>query len=55
VFLDQAEYGRSRPIFRGYARISEKLGRAIESVLLGKSSPTEALKDAQRRLDLIFQ
>ncbi len=55
VFLDQAEYGRARPIFRGYARISEKLGRAIEAVLLGKSSPTEALEDAQRRLDLIFQ
>ncbi|HAJ64519.1 MAG TPA: ABC transporter substrate-binding protein [Cyanobacteria bacterium UBA8543] len=55
VFLEQAEYGRSRPIFRGYARISEKLGRAIEAVLLGKSSPTEALKYAQRRLDLIFQ
>ena len=55
VFLEQAESGRSRPIFRGYARISEKLGRAIEAVLLGKSSPTEALKYAQRRLDLIFQ
>jgi multiple sugar transport system substrate-binding protein len=55
VFLDQAEYGRSRPIFRGYSRISEKLGRAIEAVLLGKSSPAEALKDAQRRLDLIFR
>jgi multiple sugar transport system substrate-binding protein len=55
VFLEQAEYGRSRPIFRGYSRISESLGRAIESVLLGKSSPKEALEKAQRRLDLIFQ
>ena len=54
VFLEQAEFARSRPIFRGYSRISEKLGRAIESVLLGKSSPVEALKDAQQRLNLIF-
>jgi multiple sugar transport system substrate-binding protein len=55
VFLEQAEYARSRPIFRGYSRISEKLGRAIETVLLGKSSPKKALEEAQRRLDLIFQ
>jgi multiple sugar transport system substrate-binding protein len=55
VFLDQAEFGRSRPIFKGYSRISESLGRAIESVLLGKSSPPEALENAQRRLDIIFQ
>ncbi|MEW6496351.1 MAG: extracellular solute-binding protein, partial [Cyanobacteriota bacterium] len=55
VFVQQAGYGRSRPIFRGYSRISENLGRAIESVLLGKSSPQEALKKAQQRLELIFQ
>ena len=55
VFLEQAKYGRSRPIFPGYSRISENLGRAIEAVLLGKSSPVEALKAAQQRLNLIFQ
>lgn len=55
VFLQQAEFGRSRPIFRGYSRISENLGRAIEAVLLGKSSAKEALETAQRRLDLIFR
>jgi multiple sugar transport system substrate-binding protein len=55
VFLKQAEYGRSRPIFRGYSRISESLGRAIEAVLLGKSSPKNALEKAQQRLNLIFQ
>jgi multiple sugar transport system substrate-binding protein len=55
VFLEQADYGRSRPIFKEYSRISESLGRAIESVLLGKSSPQAALEKAQRRLDLIFQ
>jgi multiple sugar transport system substrate-binding protein len=55
VFLDQAKYGRSRPIFPGYNRISDSLGRAIESVLLGKSSPTHSLKATQQRLDLIFK
>ncbi|HEY9630678.1 MAG TPA: ABC transporter substrate-binding protein [Coleofasciculaceae cyanobacterium] len=52
VFLEQAKYGRSRPIFPGYNRISENLGRAIESVLLQKSTPEAALKLAQQRLDL---
>ena len=55
VFLDQAKNARSRPIFPGYNRISENLGRAIEAVLLGKNSPTDALKASQQRLDLIFQ
>ena len=55
VFLEQAKYGRSRPIFPGYNRLSESLGRAIEAVLLGKSSPESALKAAQQRLDLIFR
>lgn len=55
VFLDQAKYGRSRPIFPNYTRISDNLGRAIESVLLGKNSPTEALNITQQRLDLIFK
>jgi multiple sugar transport system substrate-binding protein len=52
VFLDRAKYGRSRPIAPGYSQISESLGRAIESVLMNKSSPQEALKTAQARLDL---
>lgn len=55
VFLEQVAKARSRPIFPGYNRVSENLGRALESVLLGKSSPPEALKDAQERLDLIFR
>jgi multiple sugar transport system substrate-binding protein len=55
VFLDQAKFGRNRPIFPGYNRISESLGRAIESVVLGKVSPAEALKESQQRLDLIFK
>jgi multiple sugar transport system substrate-binding protein len=52
VFLKQAEFGRSRPIFPGYSRISENLGRAIEAVLLQKSTPEAALKISQERLDL---
>lgn len=55
VFLDQAQYGRSRPIFPRYSRLSESLGRALESVLLSKSTPTQALENAQKRLDLIFR
>ncbi|MFN6540826.1 MAG: ABC transporter substrate-binding protein [Nostoc sp. EkiNYC01] len=55
VFLEQAKYGRSRPVFPGYNRISDSLGRAIESVLLGKYSPTKALQETQQRLDLIFK
>ena len=55
VFLEQAEIGRSRPLLKGYPRISENLGRAIEAVLLGKNSPQEALEKAQRGLDLIFR
>ena len=55
VFLDQAGFGRPRPILKGYPRISEHLGRAIEAVLLGKSSPKQALEKAQRQLNLIFR
>lgn len=55
VFLNQATHGRSRPIFPGYNRISENLGRAIEAVLMGRSSPTEALQASQQRLNLIFR
>jgi multiple sugar transport system substrate-binding protein len=52
VFLDQSKYARPRPIEPGYSQISENLGRAIESVLMGKSSPEAALKTSQERLSL---
>lgn len=55
VFLGQAQFGRSRPIFPGYNRISDNLGRAIEATLLDRNTPEEALKAAQQRLDLIFK
>ncbi|MGJ3252883.1 MAG: ABC transporter substrate-binding protein [Elainellaceae cyanobacterium] len=54
VFLDQASYGRSRPILPGYNRLSEQLGRAIEAALLGQDTPQHALNTAQTRLELIF-
>lgn len=54
VFLDQAKYGRSRPIVPGYSRISEALGRAIESVLLNQRTPAAAIDAAQRQLDRVF-
>ena len=55
IFLEQAQYGRSRPVFAGYSRVSQSIGRAMEAVLLGKSSPQDALKESQQRLDLIFK
>jgi multiple sugar transport system substrate-binding protein len=54
VFLDQAKYGRSRPIVPGYNRISENLGRAIEATLLNRDTPEAALQAAQQRLDLVL-
>jgi len=51
VFLDQVSVGRSRPIFPGYSRISNSLGRAIEAVLLKQSTPEAALEEAQQRID----
>lgn len=54
VFLKQMAVARSRPLFPGYTRVSENLGRALEATVLGRSSPLEALQASQRRLDLIF-
>nr|WP_238718425.1 ABC transporter substrate-binding protein [Petrachloros mirabilis] len=54
VFLEQMAVARSRPIFPGYTRVTENLGRALEATLLGKQSPQAALESAQQRLDLIF-
>jgi multiple sugar transport system substrate-binding protein len=54
VFLEQMKYARSRPIIPKYTRLSENLGRSIESVLLDRQSPEAALAESQARLDLIF-
>jgi multiple sugar transport system substrate-binding protein len=55
VFLNQARFGKSRPNFPGYNRISDNLGRAIEATLLNRTPPEESLKASQQRLDLIFK
>ena len=54
VFLEQISVARPRPIIAGYSRLSDSLGRAIESTLLGKSSAQTGLKSAQERLELIW-
>jgi multiple sugar transport system substrate-binding protein len=53
VFLEQMENARSRPIFPGYTRVSDNLGRALEATLLGRA-PEVALQEAQARINLIF-
>ncbi|MBW4552267.1 MAG: ABC transporter substrate-binding protein [Aphanocapsa sp. GSE-SYN-MK-11-07L] len=55
VFLQQMAVAQARPLFAGYNRVSENLGRALESVLLQKSSPEVALQQSQARLDLIAE
>jgi len=55
VFVDQMPVARARPIIAGYNRLSDSLGRAIESTLLGQSSAESALKEAQERLELIWK
>ena len=54
VFLEQAQYGRSRPLFPGYSRLSELLGQAIEAVLLNQQTPAQALQTAQKRLQRVL-
>ncbi|MDG2992297.1 ABC transporter substrate-binding protein [Candidatus Synechococcus calcipolaris G9] len=53
VFLDQMPTARSRPLFPGYARFSENLGRALESVLMEQNTPLEALKIAEKHWQLM--
>jgi multiple sugar transport system substrate-binding protein len=54
VFLDQMAVAQSRPIFPGYQRVSDALGRALEGTLLGDRKPEALLQEAQSRIDLIF-
>jgi multiple sugar transport system substrate-binding protein len=52
VFLAQMATAQSRPIFPGYPRVSDQLGRALESTLLGQQTPAAALQEAQSRINL---
>ncbi|HLO88894.1 MAG TPA: ABC transporter substrate-binding protein [Nostocaceae cyanobacterium] len=54
VFIDQIPRAKYRPVIARYSRISDSLGRAIESTLLGKSTTEQALKAAQERAELIW-
>ncbi|MBE9143850.1 ABC transporter substrate-binding protein [Planktothrix mougeotii] len=54
VFVEQMSVAGSRPIIAGYTRISDTLGSAIEATLLGQSSAESALKEAQKRLEVIL-
>jgi multiple sugar transport system substrate-binding protein len=54
VFLEQMQWARSRPLLLRYTDLSENLGRAIEASLLGTKKPSEALQEAQKRLDLLW-
>jgi multiple sugar transport system substrate-binding protein len=52
VFLEQMKVARSRPIVADYPLISENLGRAIESTLLGNKTAQQALQESQKRINL---
>lgn len=54
MFIDQMPVAKARPTIAGYSRISDSLGRAIESTLLGKASAAKSLQAAQERLELIW-
>ncbi len=53
VFLEQMSVAQTRPIISQYNRLSDSLGRAIESSLLGESVQ-QALQTSQKRLELIW-
>jgi len=52
VFLEQMDNAYTRPILSDYPTISENLGRAIESTLLGQKSAEDALGESQKRINL---
>jgi multiple sugar transport system substrate-binding protein len=54
MFFEQLPVAHSVPGIAGYSRVADSLGRAIESTLLGKSSAQNALKEAQERLEMIW-
>jgi multiple sugar transport system substrate-binding protein len=46
---------KSRPTTEKYPRISEAMGLAVQSVLLGKAQPKAALDKAAAKVDAILR
>jgi multiple sugar transport system substrate-binding protein len=46
VFVNELANARVRPALRAYPKVSQAMGQSIVSVLLGKSSPQDALQRA---------
>ncbi|MFJ8822665.1 ABC transporter substrate-binding protein [Streptomyces sp. NPDC102467] len=51
VFTRALDSARVRPVHPAYPQISQALGQAISAVLLGRSSPAEALRRCAREAD----
>ncbi|MET9890896.1 ABC transporter substrate-binding protein [Streptomyces sp. NPDC006465] len=51
VFTDALDSARVRPVHAAYPQISQALGEAIVSVLLGKDSPAHAIRRCADRAD----
>ncbi|MFD8569811.1 ABC transporter substrate-binding protein [Streptomyces sp. NPDC059639] len=51
VFTKALDSARVRPVHPAYPQISQALGQAISAVLLGRSSPAEALRQCAREAD----
>jgi multiple sugar transport system substrate-binding protein len=56
VFVDNLSKNatKSRPNIPAYPKISQVLGLAVQSVLLGKAQPQAALDDARQQVDQIL-
>jgi multiple sugar transport system substrate-binding protein len=49
-----ANVKKARPSIATYPQISQQLGQAVTSVLLGKASPQDALANAAKQSDSIL-
>ena len=55
VYNEQMAVARTRPALPGYPALSATLGRALESALYGKETPTEALRRAAAAVDRLLE